>query len=231
MDEKSKSCVLFFVKAPVEGAVKTRLAAQIGDADAMELYKCFVLDTLSCLERIGVDFQIHFFPEDRLPQISGWLGPGYRYMAQRGGDLGERMSSAFANAFADGLERVAIIGSDSPDLPTEFLAEALDELRASDAVIGPSSDGGYYLIGFQRNRFLVEAFDDISWGNDSVFEQTMNILQRCGRKVHLLPKWHDVDTIEDIKLLLARNRNGVFKTSKTFSYLAAGDLWGGKNDD
>jgi rSAM/selenodomain-associated transferase 1 len=154
-----------------------------------------------------------------------WLGERHCYRPQTGKNLGERLKNAFDNAFEEGFSKVVAIGSDSPDLPVHYLKESFEVLQAHDAVIGPANDGGYYLIGFSKEGFIPEAFDNISWSTDSVFEQTVSILKRHGRNVYLLPLWHDVDTIADLKSLLFRTRNTAFEKSKTYLYLTADELW------
>ena len=108
---------------------------------------------------------------------------------------------------------------DLPDLPGDFIALGLEALDTHDAVLGPSSDGGYYLIGFSKQTFLPEAFDNIAWGTGRVFAHTVKMLKRHHRRIHALPRWHDVDTLEDLKALVARSRSTDFANSRTFSFL------------
>ena len=123
------------------------------------------------------------------------------------------------NLSRDGFSKVALIGSDLPDLPADFLNLGLRALDTHQALLGPSDDGGYYLIGFSKDAFLPEAFDNIAWGTDRVFAHTVKILKRHRKKLYVLPRWHDVDTLEDLKLLVARSRNTDFRNSRTFSFL------------
>lgn len=214
-----ENCVLFFVKYPAVGRVKTRLAKQLGRKTASDLYKNFVNDILAMLNNLNVSLKIFFAPPDTKKQIQQWLGEKYSYAPQIGQGLGQRMKNAFLQAFSEGFKSVIIIGSDSPDLPADFINRALSVLNTHDVVIGPSSDGGYYLIGFVRDAFLPEVFEEISWGSDSVFEQTINILKQHKQKLYLLPQWYDVDTSEDLKSLLLRNKNTAFTKSATISHL------------
>ncbi|MHC4220973.1 MAG: TIGR04282 family arsenosugar biosynthesis glycosyltransferase [Planctomycetota bacterium] len=216
MNRDSKNCVLFFVKYPVPGRVKTRLAQQIGAETAADLYKNFVTDILAALKSSGVNFKIVFALPDSKDQFQQWLGKDHSYIPQIGYDLGQRMKNAFTQAFSDGFNRVVVIGSDSPDLPNEYLDLAFD---TNDVTIGPTSDGGYYLIGFAENTFLPEAFEQISWSTNKVFDQTVTILKQHKRKFHLLPQWHDVDRFADLRSLMQRNKNSAFSRSATMSYL------------
>jgi rSAM/selenodomain-associated transferase 1 len=221
------TCLLLFVKSPIKGQVKTRLAAETDGNFEVELYKCFVEDTISHIEEIGVQFKIYFFPDNMKPVFVKWLGGQYCYKSQTGDNLGERQSNAFRDTFNEGFSNVVIIGSDIPDLPVRYLKESFDALSTHDTVIGPANDGGYYLIGFPKEGFTPEVFENISWSTDSVFEQTINILKCCKRTFHLLPLWHDVDTISDLKTLLSKSKNTSFEKSKTYLYLTANPAWSG----
>lgn len=223
MNRDSKNCILFFVKYPAPGKVKTRLAEQIGPDIAADLYRNFVADTLATLESLDVNFKIVFDPPDSKDQFQYWLGEKHCYTPQIGVDLGQRMKNAFPQTFDDGFDNVVVIGSDSPDLPAEYLDLAFGALETNDVTVGPSSDGGYYLIGFTKNSFLPEAFEQISWSSDKAFEQTIDILQKNKQKLFLLPQWHDVDTFTDLKSLLQRNGNSAFSKSATMCYLAKHD--------
>ena len=211
--------LLLFLKAPVRGAVKSRLAAALGDDAALELYRNFALDILETIDRSGLPCRICYHPPGAGESVAGWLGRHRSYLAQSGSDVGERMEQAFRYAFDEGITRAVLVGSDLPDLPSAVLADALGSLMTSDAVIGPAQDGGYYLIGFRRDRFVPAVFHGMPWSSDSVFMRTMRIFDqaRCG--VHMLPAWRDVDTIQDLKDLMARRHELPFKTSRTMQFL------------
>ncbi len=204
MDDR---CLLFFVKDPAHGAVKTRLASAVGKTIAQDLYVNFIHDMLSQLEKADYPFFICVHPEDALERLKTLLGEKHQYLPQSGDDLGQKMEYCINNAFSIGFRRVLLIGSDVPDLPEEIIGNAFTSLKVVDSVIGPSLDGGYYLIGFHRNNFLPEAFSGIQWGTDKVLGQTLEILKRHGRTTHLSPTWQDVDTIEDLSRFFERNRH------------------------
>ncbi len=220
-----KNCLLLFAKSPIKGQVKTRLAAEKGEDFTVELYKHFVEDMIYLVNNLGVHLKLCFYPPHTRLNFSEWLGEQYCYSPQVGDDLGERLSNAFDSAFEEDFSNVVAIGSDSPDLPVHYLKESFEALAKHDTVIGPSNDGGYYLIGFSKEGFIPEVFENIAWSTNSVFEQSEIILKRHGRKVYLLPLWHDVDTIEDLKSLISRTRNTAFEKSKTYSYLTANGFW------
>jgi rSAM/selenodomain-associated transferase 1 len=192
-------CLLFFVKSPKKGRVKSRLASVVGKEAAVKFYKRFILDMLSTLKRGNFAFYICFYPGSSLGEFEKWLGRHYHYVPQNGSDLGERMKNSFMEAFSMDFKRVVLIGSDIPDLPLEYIEEAFKSLDGEDVVIGPSFDGGYYLIGFNDKNFSSQVFEGIPWGTESVFNDTMKTLRKEKLTVHTLPHLRDIDTIEDLK--------------------------------
>jgi uncharacterized protein len=232
MSMPDKHIVLLFIKAPVPGKVKSRLAVDVGDAAALDLYKCFILDIVSTVEKSGYAFRICFHPPETEDIVSTMLGPHYTYMAQLGGNLGEKMEDAFSRIFSEGFSRCVLIGSDIPDLSFSTLEEAFGALENNDAAIGPAADGGYYLIGFNKKSFLPPMFHEIEWGTNTVFQKTMSIMNRASLRVHALPLWRDVDTLRDLQLFFDRNRNTSFAQSATMTYILKTRLLGyvHKND-
>jgi len=213
-----KSIVLLFIKAPFKGRVKSRLAAAVGEEAALDLYKNFILDIIDALSTSGYPFTIFFYPPDAEETITTWL-VGHPAAPQVGSDLGERMELAFEKIFSEGFTRAILIGSDIPDLTPAVFHEALESLNENDAVIGPAADGGYYMIGFNRKSFQPRIFRGIPWSTDTVFRETMDIMQDSSLRVHLVPQWKDVDSLEDLKALFERNRNTGFNQSLTMAYL------------
>jgi rSAM/selenodomain-associated transferase 1 len=214
----NKSIILLFIKAPFKGLVKSRLAAAVGEEAALQLYKNFILDIIDALVTSGYPFRICFYPPDTEEAITTWL-VGHPVMPQDGNDLGERMELAFKKVFSDGFSSAILIGSDIPDLAPAVFHEAFQSLNENDAVIGPAADGGYYLIGFNQRSFLPRIFRGISWSTDLVFQETMDILEESSLRVHLVPQWKDVDTLEDLKAFFKRNKNSGFSESRTMLYL------------
>ena len=212
-------CMLLFVKFPEKERVKHRLAVGLTEDIAVELYRNFVLDTLSMLEELSLPFYVCFYPPDVQKKFFNWLGTQYQFLPQEGFDLGERMCSCFKHAFAIGFHRVVLIGSDSPDLPDEYLRNAFSALLTNEAVLGPAVDGGYYLIGFRDTTFTPSAFEKIHWSTPSVFAETMAKIKEVNRTVHLLPSWSDVDTVSDLRNLVTRAKNTSFKSSRTITYV------------
>jgi hypothetical protein len=205
--DKKDSAIIVFVKAPVKGAVKTRLAGSIGEENALSLYQCFVADVLAMLKSTGRPARIYFYPADARQRMEAWLGAGPPLYHQAGTSLGERMKNALVETFAGGVSRALVIGSDLPDLPADVIHEAFDLLKDHPAVVGPAHDGGYYLIGFAAEKFLPEVFDGIAWGTGKVLSETLRRFEAHGVKPGMLPMWRDMDTVEDLEAL-DRDRNG-----------------------
>jgi rSAM/selenodomain-associated transferase 1 len=201
-------CLLFFIKDPGKGRVKTRLASAIGDKMAVKLYRRFLLEMLFTLNKGTFLFYLCYSPESSLNDLKDWLGDHYLYMSQGGENLGEKMKNGFMEAFSMSFKRVVLIGSDIPDLPLEFIEEAFTSLREKDAVIGPSFDGGYYLIGFKNETFSPRVFDGIHWSTGSVFEETLRVLRQEGLTVHTLQPLRDIDTVEDLRIRDLRKKEG-----------------------
>ena len=196
--------LIIFLKAPRAGEVKTRLASELGPTGALHAYERLVatlLDGLAPLERV----ELRFAPDDAAVEIARWLRKGWSAQAQGTGDLGERLCRAFREAFESGARRVAIIGSDCPDVMPADIEAAWAALATHDVVFGPAVDGGYWLVGL---RALHESiFREIRWSTSSVLAETLAICQRNGLTVHRLRELHDVDTAEDWQRFLQPREN------------------------
>jgi len=212
-------CIIIFIKSLLTRQVKSRLAKDIGPEAATAIYQCFVDDTLRLLEKSAYPFIIAYYPPAAEIEVKQWLGEEYNYFSQQGNDLGENMKNAFYHIFNAGFSRVLLTGSDIPDLPPAVINEAFLGLETSDAVIGPSLDGGYYLIGFNETKFLPDIFENIKWSTPTVFQETMTIFQEHNYHVHKLTGWRDVDDFADLKALYNRNRNTAFADSATINFI------------
>lgn len=214
-------CLMVFVRNPEPGQVKTRLARAHGDPFAAELYGYFVDDLLEALERESYRMEIVFTPADQESAIRQRFGGRFSYLPQQGEGLGERMRNAFHSCFARGFATAVLIGSDCPDLTAEFVEQAFRAMEnGHDAVLGPAFDGGYYLIGFRSTAFDPGVFTEMPWGEGTVFGKTLERLRARGCRTHLAPKWHDIDTAEDLAALRERHADGPFARSRTITFLA-----------
>jgi len=200
-----RECLIVFVKVPAEGDVKTRLANAIGPGGAALLYRSFVLDIIGKVRQARFRTFVFFSPADASRVVADWLGTDLTYYPQEGEDLGERMLGAFRTVFPS-FARAVLIGGDCPDLPLALIEEAFESLRTHHAVVGPATDGGYYLIGFSTPDVPEAPFRDIDWSTPGVFKSTMAILGSHGVDVHVLPPWSDVDEYEDLKALYERQK-------------------------
>ena len=214
-----KKCILLFLRAPEEGHVKTRLAASLGDQTTLTLYRAFVEDILEMLSGTGYPVILYGHPADKISDITSWLEPDNPCRPQEGDTLGDKMANAFSTAFSEGYEQVALLGSDIPDLPPRIIHEAFDALEKEGAALGPSHDGGYYLIAFRAASFLPQVFENIPWSTEAVLLRTLDVFQKCDRPVHLLPPWWDIDTIENLKALSARHQASDGAAPRTLTYL------------
>lgn len=193
--------LILFTRFPVPGKVKTRLIPAYGPEEAAGLHRRLVLHTLrtarAFCRKHEVELGIRFAGDDA-GAMSHWLGSQGRFRPQCSGDLGQRMAGAFAECFAEGTPAAVIIGSDCPELTERGLAEAFAALRTHPAVLGPATDGGYYLIGLTRPT--PELFQGIAWGTDVVLAQSRAVLARLGISPVLLTALGDVDRAEDVEV-------------------------------
>ncbi|MBI4352943.1 MAG: TIGR04283 family arsenosugar biosynthesis glycosyltransferase [Candidatus Omnitrophica bacterium] len=196
-----KRKLIIFLKRPEKGRVKTRLAAALGEEEAVRVYKRLAEDTVNAVRPLAgksADVVIAFDPPEREAEIKEWIRGPFRCVSQGEGDLGERLSRAACAAFAEGAEKAVLIGSDCPELDALTVNRAFRALSKKEVVIGPSKDGGYYLIGLTRARHAF-LFDDIPWSTPEVLKTTLKKANDRGISCGLLPEKSDVDTLEDLE--------------------------------
>ncbi len=184
--------ILLFVKYPEPGRVKTRIAASVGPEKAAGIYKELVARVWSQLPA-NSEIVVCYDPPGRGDEVRAWLPGAARYESQVAGDLGARLRAAVEGAFAHGATQVAVIGSDCVELTSEVFAETWEALKLSEVVLGPTTDGGYYLVALRSPKTAI--FENIRWSTEHTLADTM---ARAGSaSVHLLQKLNDVDTYED----------------------------------
>ena len=181
--------VLLMLKAPVEGAVKTRLGQDIGPAAATRAYRALVAHQLRQVPP-GWPIRVCYTPAGALTTMREWLGDECEYAAQAGGDLGERLAAAAEDHFRTSENPLVIVGGDCPYLSGERLSESAAALESADAVIVPSVDGGYCLLALRRAD--ADLFRAISWSTDAVLAQTRLRLRERGLT------WTELETTEDV---------------------------------
>ena len=228
--------LILFLKNPTTGRVKTRLAAGIGAEAARQAYTAMVEDLLEGLRGIsemivpfvdpaGAEEPAH--PVDSGEESAGaapggstqvgFVGADFPWLhrfdqapqRQRGAELGRRMAHAFEDLWEryPGCDRAVLIGSDIPTIDADLIRAYMIQLRSLSLVLGPSADGGYYLIGFQRNRYTAELFQGLSWSTDRVLDQTRKRAEALGMDCYLGRTLNDIDNLEDLQETLQNNRS------------------------
>lgn len=193
-----------FAKPPIPGSVKTRLTPPLSPEQSSALYAAFLEDLGNTLSRED-SWDWVLYSTDPQGQKSTWPKGGATpkaWRAQRGVDLGERIESALGELLAEGRSAAVLLGSDHPTVSRETLVQGITALDRADIVLGPTLDGGYYLVGTRQPppRGL---FSGIAWSTPAVLDQTLDRVRDAGLTPALLPPWYDVDTVQDLRFLEA----------------------------
>ena len=191
--------LMVFAKAPIPGRVKTRLAEELGEVEAAEIYRELGLRTVRQLDGGSYRTVIYYDPPDSVDEMRDWLGTeDHEYLPQPEGDLGKRLIHAFEWGFSEG-ELVCVVGTDILGLDASLIERAFSLLSGSsgaDAVLGPATDGGYYLLGLRQRA--PGLFEGISWSTDRVLDESMKRAEDLGLSVKSLLPLADVDRAEDV---------------------------------
>ena len=193
--------LIIFARYPEVGKAKTRLIPALGPEGATAVYRQLAEQTLAQVQAFRQQHLLEVevrFTGGTQELMQRWLGQDLLYAEQGTGDLGERMARSLQAAFAAGMGRTIIIGTDCPQLDTVILQSAFEALAQQDLVLGPATDGGYYLIGLRR--FVPELFVDIPWSTATVFSKTMAIATHLNLTIAHLPTLTDIDYPEDLAL-------------------------------
>lgn len=219
-----KKALVIVAKEPIPGRVKTRLFPQLNAQEAAILYSLFVQDMVDEMAKLDThEISLAYTPHEAKETFTKLLSHHVTLFPQEGEGLGERLTAAFEKMFLEGYEQVHIINSDSPDLPRSLVKRAADLLTGAktDVVLGPCSDGGYYLVGLKK--IAPELFRGISWSTDLVLKQTLEKASNLGLSWLLSEPWYDIDTYSDIEYFFCRNRERTEETAKpgqrTLQYL------------
>jgi uncharacterized protein len=230
----SGTAIGIICKAPLPGRSKTRLATAIGAVAASELSACFLRDVAAAIdavpETLGRRGYGVYAPAGAERIMRELLPAGFELLLQAGNDLGHVLFGATLTLLDAGHDSVLLVNGDSPTLPTRFLEQAIEDLRAGGdrMVLGPASDGGYYLIGLKYPHRRL--FTEIAWGTDTVARATCERAAEIGLAATLLPEWYDVDDVETLRWLQdelaghsTRFRGGGFAAaSRAFLQVAPG---------
>jgi len=184
--------IIVFIKNPILGTAKTRLAKSIGNEKALQVYRQLLNITREKVSALEAERYLYY--NSFIDSEDEWSSEKFQKRLQASGDLGIRMVEAFQEVTSQSKKTI-IVGSDCPTITSELLESAFETLNKSDVVIGPSPDGGYYLLGM--NKFHPELFENINWSTDSVLQQTIEIASKGNLSVGLLPDHNDIDTIDD----------------------------------
>lgn len=193
MSQNKEHLLLIFTRNPELGKVKSRLAADIGEHAALEIYNFLLEHTHKITKNLPIAKEVWYSNE--VPQKDLWNEGDFYKKAQQGIDLGERMLHAFEKGFNNGYKYISIIGSDMFDIDSSHLQEAFSKLERNDAVIGPATDGGFYYLGLSKPIYSLFANKD--WGTDTVFKSCMHDLKNY--QTAQLSAKNDVDYLSDIK--------------------------------
>lgn len=188
-----KQALIIFVRNPEKGKVKTRLAKTTGDEKALTVYRELLAHTHAITKELACDKFV--FYADHINENDLWENDVYRKKLQRGARLGERMLEAFMELCRMQYTKIQVIGSDCYELTAEIIEKGFEKLNETDVVIGPSADGGYYLLG--TNQVIEELFANKEWSTDSVLKDTLQDIEQLSLSCFQLPLLRDIDTEQD----------------------------------
>ncbi len=211
-------------KYPEEGLVKTRLVPTLTYSQAAGLYEAILLDTIVTIVKLSSRFKKVFFhyPENKETYFNDISGPDWLVLTQSGKDLGQRLGNAFLG-FKDSKSPMIIIGSDSPALPGQYLTDSAALLQDNDIVLGPTEDGGFYLIAIKdiSRSFIEDLFKNIRWSTSYALSDIVKNIKIVNKKFALGGKWYDIDTAQDIEKILSRlNKNNFDECRKTSLFIS-----------
>ena len=192
-----RRALIIFAKSPEKGKVKTRLAKDIGEYQAVSWYSMLLKRTESVAQGLAAVKTV--FWADNIPKHPPVFNSDeFKFDVQVGDDLGARMANAFKGHFRQGYDAVVIVGTDCWDLKSKIVEKAFRALKGSDVVMGPAKDGGYYMLGL--NKFNQDIFNDIDWSTEKVAEQTLAKCEANQLSVKMLEKLSDVDNVYDLPM-------------------------------
>ncbi len=230
MIKRRQDALVIFAKYPEPGAVKTRLGPQFSPEEASQFYRLMAEEIVKVHSQAGsYKCIVCCFPEEKIDEFRSWLGEKIHLIPQRGEDLGTKQLNAFIDSEKLGFNRTIIIGSDCPSITVSDIEEAFVHIEGDKIALGPSDDGGYYLIGSTLPR--ADLFEGVNWSTTSVFSEVASNAEKVGVDIATLPGRNDIDTYEDL--------TGYFQTAKHYvdgqnqgkmkHFLES--IFGGRNDD
>ena len=214
--------IIMMVKAPLPGFAKTRLTPPLTTVDAAALSLCFVQDVVTSALTVGANLIVAFTPAEGRSVLGAALPQNVLWLQQQGANLGERLDSVINHAAESAFSPIVVLGADSPTIPPSLIENALHVLTtgAAEIVLGPTTDGGYYLIGFRKPDSAV--LRNVTWSSPSTFEQTVRNIKQLELSLFTLPQWYDVDTFADLNFLaneLRTDREAQCRAPHTYRWL------------
>ena len=190
----NNQALIIFVKNPIPGKTKTRLAATVGNDLALKMYGILTRWTADQAGKLqGVTVYVYY--SNQTVENDEWSGQNFEKRVQQGADLGARMEGAITQVFNEGHKKVIIIGTDCPGVTTGYIREAFASLEKADVVLGPALDGGYTLLGMKNGP--AQLFTGVEWSTEQVAAQTIALAEQSGLTVNQLPALSDIDYVED----------------------------------
>lgn len=199
-----KNALILMTRVPIPGKTKTRLETHFTPEQCAELHTCFLKDIYKASKAVSADVFVYFTPDRHRSKLSSILGREAVLRPQSDGGLGDRMLNAIRECLGEGYERCLLIGTDIPTVQAETLHAAFELLDYNEIVIGPTLDGGYYLIGMRKA--YNEVFDNTFYGVGSVFENTLQHIRQLGVSFSVLNQGYDIDTFGDLQYMIDMSR-------------------------
>ena len=196
------NALILLLKEPEVGKVKTRLGKSIGMKKAMHVYIGFLEMLSEIIIHESWETLIYFSGTDSPKRLKAIFGSEPKYKPQISGNLGDKIKGAFKETFNMSYSKAVIMGGDSPDLPNHLIKDGFSFLKYNDVVLGPTLDGGYYLLGM--NQLHTNLFHDIAWSTSSVYKKTIEKIHKESLTYKSLVQWNDIDTIKDYNLFLIK---------------------------
>ncbi|HEX9923390.1 MAG TPA: TIGR04282 family arsenosugar biosynthesis glycosyltransferase [Anaerolineae bacterium] len=209
--------LLVIAKRPQAGQTKTRLTPPLTGEQAASLYECLLCDTLDLARTVPAVSRFVLYTPPAEMDYFEQLAPDFQRLPQQGSGLGARLDNALTFCLTNGFDQVVVMNSDGPTLPADHLTQAFDQLNQVDVVLGPSEDGGYYLIGLTQPR--PRLLREVKMSTPVVLQDTLTLAEAEHLTVALLPRWYDVDTGDDLRRLALELRhadNGLARHTEEF---------------
>jgi rSAM/selenodomain-associated transferase 1 len=214
--------IIVMAKAPLPGLAKTRLSPPLDQSDAASLALCLLQDVVKSALDITQNVIVAFTPAEGRAVLEASLPDNLHWVEQQGKHLGDRLISAITHADNLGFSPIIVLGADSPTLPSRFIEQACQMLTVgpADVTLGPTADGGYYLVGIRKPE--PEIFQNITWSSALTLEHTVRNINQLGLRLVTLEQWYDVDTFADLRCLNNELRSDEWARTRapaTYSWL------------